>query len=158
MCWLLVSCLDKTVTKLQYMPDMADAPTVKTQEEYLDPPVGSVPRDAVLYAAQPEESTLAMPLEITDDTLSEGKHLYGIFCAVCHGAGGKGDGGIVEDFPRPPDITAAVYRKQSDGYIFHRVTFGTGIMPGYGHATSRNERWKIIKYLRSLQSLEAVKK
>ncbi|MDE3270210.1 MAG: c-type cytochrome [Pseudomonadota bacterium] len=144
----LSACTDRNTTKLQYMPDMADAPTVKAQEDFLDPPPHSVARGAVYYGATAEESTV-QPTVAPD--LVQGKYLYETFCQVCHGAQGKGNGSIVEDFPRPPDITAEVYRQRSDAFIMHRVTFGTAIMPAYGHMTSVAERWQIVFYLRELQ-------
>lgn len=142
-----IACTNNT-TKLQYMPDMADAPTVKPQEGYLDPPLGSVARGAVKYAATAETST-ALPSEPRN--LEEGKRLYETFCLVCHGAQGKGNGTIIDDYPQPPDITQQVYHQRGDGFFFHRITFGTAIMPGYGHATWPRERWQIVYYVRTLQ-------
>ena len=145
---MLSACTDKNTTKLQYMPDMADAPTVKAQEDFLDPPLGSVAKGAVYYGASAEESKVKP--NVAPD-LAQGKRLYETFCQVCHGAQGKGNGSIIEDFPRPPDITAIVYQQRSDAFIFHRLTFGTAIMPAYGHATDVAERWQIVFYLRHLQ-------
>ena len=147
---LLFACTQKTSkqTKLQYMPDMADAPTVKAQEDYLDPPAHSVARGSIRYADTAETSTLTAKGK---PNFAQGKQLYETFCLVCHGTQGKGNGTIIDDFPRPPDITAQVYKERSDGFLFHRITFGTAIMPSYGHATSRAERWQIVYYLRSLQ-------
>ena len=144
---LLVACTPET-TKLQYMPDMADAPTVKAQEDYLDPPLGSVARGAIFYAATAETSTAKSKVTFNAE---QGKHLYETFCLACHGAGGKGDGPVSEDFPKPPDLTLPLYQQRSNSFIFHRITFGTAIMPAYGHMTDPAERWQIIYYLRTLQ-------
>lgn len=144
---LSVACTPET-TKLQYMPDMADAPTVKAQEDYLDPPIGSVARGAYFYAATAEASTAKAEVSVNAE---QGKHLYETFCFACHGTGGKGDGPVSEDFPQPPDLTLPLYRQRSDSFIFHRITFGTAIMPAYGHLTDPAERWQIIYYLRTLQ-------
>lgn len=145
---LLVGACKNDTTKLQYMPDMADAPTVKPQEEYLDPPIGSVARGAIRYAATAEESTKKPTVAVN---LAQGKQLYETFCFVCHGSLGKGNGPITSVYPKPPDITQKIYQDRSDGFIFHRITFGTAIMPGYGHATYPHERWQIVYYLRTLQ-------
>lgn len=144
---LSVACTPET-TKLQYMPDMADTPTVKAQEDYLDPPIGSIARGALFYAATAETSTAKANVSFNAE---QGKHLYETFCSACHGAGGKGDGPVSEDFPKPPDLTISLYRQRSDSFIFHRITFGTAIMPAYGHMTDPAERWQIIYYLRTLQ-------
>lgn len=144
---LSIACTPET-TKLQYMPDMADTPTVKAQEDYLDPPIGSVARGALFYAATAETSTARSEVPFNAE---QGKHLYETFCSACHGTGGKGDGPVSEDFPKPPDLTLPLYRQRSDSFIFHRITFGTAIMPAYGHMTDPIERWQIIYYLRTLQ-------
>ncbi len=145
-------------TKLQYMPDMADAPTVKAQEDFLDPPDGSIPMSAILYPETAEESEkqLQNPFAGVPDGeaqghLAAGKTLFNTYCVVCHGADAKGEGFMVDKYPRPPDLTGEVYLNRADGFFFHRITFGSAIMPGYGHATSPHERWQIISYLRTLQ-------
>ncbi len=151
---LNTACLDPAVTKLQYMPDMADNPTVKAQEDYLDPPLHSVAQEAVFYAQTAEASTRAAA--VTKDA-AQGERLYGTFCQVCHGARGKGDGTIGHGFPQPPDISLPVYRERTDGFLWHRITFGTAIMPGYGHALGVAERWQIVYYLRDLQGVSGAR-
>ncbi len=148
---LLTACTDPAATKWQYMPDMADSPTVKAQEDFIDPPPHSVARGAVFYAKTAEESV--QTAAVARD-MAQGKQLYETFCQVCHGAQGKGDGTIDHGFPQPPDISQAVYRDRKDGFFFHRITFGTAIMPGYGHAINVAERWQIVYYLRELQGVK----
>lgn len=147
---------DPRVTKLQYMPDMADGPIVKAQREYLDPPVGSVAKNAVLYPKTPEEAETQLNNPFNSPGKIEahkekGKALFNIYCAVCHGQDAKGEGHLVDVFPRPPDLTAEVYKNRKDGFFFHRITFGSAIMQGYGHSISVSERWDIILHLRTLQ-------
>ena len=147
---------DSNLTKIQYMPDMADAPTVKSYREYLDPPEGSIAIDAVFYPESVEqaEAILENPLLKSREIAVEqekGKVLFNDFCAVCHGTQAKGNGTVVHKYPRPPDITVAKYLEKKDGYFFYTMTFGSNVMPGYGHALSVEERWQIVLYLRSLQ-------
>lgn len=148
---------DGTGTKMQWAPDMADAPTVKSQESYMDPPVGSVAMSANFYKANAEESesSVAMPEDMVADAdgkfLAQGKQLFDTFCIPCHGADGKGKGSVGPAIA-PPDITSEIYKKRLDGFFFYRITFGTSVMPGYGHAISANERWMIVKHLRTLQN------
>jgi mono/diheme cytochrome c family protein len=150
--------LDPKTTKIQYMPDMADGPTVKAQEGFINPPDHSVPLNGILYPETVEESEKIFknPIILTDDdqkqkVIAEGQKLYNTFCIPCHGADAKGEGSLGPNYPRPPDITTADYKKREDGFFFYRITFGAAIMPGYGHAISPNERWLIIHYLRTLQ-------
>lgn len=156
---LLSACSpsDPSVTKLQYVPDMADAPTVKTQRDYLDPPEGSVAMSAPLYPKTVEaaEKLLIMPKELSgsDKALADGKLMFETYCTVCHGADGKGQGTVVgpDLVAPPPDISGDFYAQKGDGFFFYRITFGGALMPGYGHATTPSERWTIIRYLRTLQ-------
>ncbi len=152
--FLFVGC-DRSVTKLQYMPDMADTPTVKAQRDYLDPPEHALAVDAMIYPETVEESEAVLTNEVAvnNEVLSEGKELYETYCQVCHGADAKGGPNMLgPQAPLPPDITHPAYASRADGFYFHRITFGKlPLMPGYGHATDRVERWKIVHYVRTLQ-------
>ena len=158
----LTSCKwgDPSKTKLQYMPDMADAPVVKAQREYLDPPVGSVANNAILYPKTPEEAETLLINPFTgrwdeDKHKEKGKQLFGIYCAVCHGQAANGQGNISDKFPPASDLTLDLYKNRKDGFFFHRITFGSAIMPSYGHSISPHERWQIILHLRDLQKAPA---
>ena len=150
----LSSCLDPKTTKIQYVPDMADAPTMKPQENYLDPPEHTIAMNRPLYPATAEisESVLQNPTPDNDATIEQGKKWFNTFCIPCHGADGKGIGSITDVYMPAPNLTEASYKARKDGFFFHRITFGAqAIMPGYGHATSALERWQIVRYLRVLQ-------
>lgn len=85
------------------------------------------------------------------EMMALGEKMYNTYCIPCHGAAGKGDGSITDLYPRPPDITADIYKKRGDGFFFHRITFGANIMPAYGYATTLPERWAVVHYVRKLQ-------
>ena len=144
---------DGTGTKMQWAPDMADGPIAKSQRTYVDPPQGSVAMNAIFYpkTAEDAEAQLAMPEPIANDAqgIEKGKQLFNTFCIPCHGADAKG--GHLHQNISPPDISQNLYYKRKDGFFFYRITFGTAVMPGYGHAVSAHERWYIIRYLRTLQ-------
>lgn len=152
---------DPNVTKMQYVPDMADSPTQKTQRNYIDPPEGAVAMNSYPYPKTVEESEklLTMPQRIAMEPAqeAEGKKMFETYCVVCHGEDAKGQGPVVGKagetglMPMPPDLTNAAYVSRGDGFFFHRITFGGSIMPSYGHATTPTERWQIVKYLRTLQ-------
>lgn len=152
----LTACKDDpSISKMQYVPDMADAPTVKAQESFLEPPEGSISLNTAIYPDTVEEAekSLFMPAELQQDSQAEvaGEHLWDTYCVVCHGPTGHGDGSVTDLFPRPPDLTLPVYQERTDGFFFYRITFGSAIMPSYGDKIDIAERWQIVKYLRKLQ-------
>ena len=86
-----------------------------------------------------------------------GKHLYGRYCLVCHGANGKGDGPLVVSgkIPTPPSYTSERVAPFPPGRLFHVVTMGTQNpagaqkMPSYAALLTPNERWKVVGYVAS---------
>jgi mono/diheme cytochrome c family protein len=144
---------DGTGTKMQWAPDMADGPIAKSQRVYIDPPEGAVPMSAIFYPKTAEDAgtQLVMPELIAKDPqgVEKGKQLFNTFCIPCHGPDAKG--GHLHPAIAPPDLTQETYRTRGDGFFFYRITFGTSVMPGYGHAISAHERWQIVRYLRTLQ-------
>ena len=157
--WVLaLGCKQPNDTKWQFAPDMADSPAGKAQSAYLNPPDHSVDISAHLYADNEidAEELFENPLLRASSHQKnlfrrQGEQLYLTFCQHCHGVGAQGNGTIVDVYPRPPDLTDEAYQQRKDGFFFHKITFGGGIMPALGHAVSDIERFKIIMHLRKLQ-------
>lgn len=155
---LLVSC-DTVHEKptFEYMPDMADQPSVKAQRQEMRMPVaGTVAQDYVAYPYAQDQgdlagATLKNPLPLDKATFAKGKKYYNTYCIVCHGTAGKGDGPIVPKFPMPPSLNSEKVRTWSDGRIFHVISTGQNLMPSYASQVLPEERWAIITYLRAIQ-------
>ena len=102
-------------------------------------------------------SMLVDPLEVNDENLAEGKRVYEVNCKVCHGEKGEGNGQIVElpgggDGPytsRPPAYSTRL-SQITDGNMFYAISYGKGMMGGYGFQLSVNERWQVIQYIKKL--------
>ncbi len=94
---------------------------------------------------------LINPLLNTKATLELGKKKYLTFCSPCHGNFGNGDSRLNGQFPNPPTLHSDKVRNWPDGAIFHTITVGQNVMPAYQYQISRDERWAVVKYIRTLQ-------
>ncbi|GEM_PF-354687 len=141
----------------EYMPDMAHTVSVKAQEEPMRlPPAGTLPQGYTPYPYTKDQGDLAgaqlkNPLPITREVMLQGQKQFNIYCIVCHGERGKGDGSIIPKFPRPPTLQSDKVRNWSDGRIYHVITMGQNLMPSYATQTNSDDRWAMIHYLRALQ-------
>lgn len=96
---------------------------------------------------------VANPARNDATTLATGQQLFAQNCAVCHGAGGKGDGPLAQSLkPRPYDLTGGHLTGHTDGDIYWWVSHGiagTG-MPSFSGTLTDQDIWAIIRYIRSL--------
>lgn len=92
------------------------------------------------------------PFPITEDTVKRGRERYDIFCSVCHGLTGNGDGMIVRrGFRRAASFHDDRLRQAPVGHFFDAITNGWGAMPSYASQIPVQDRWAIIAYVRALQ-------
>ena len=93
------------------------------------------------------------PLPRTMDNFRAGQDLYNVYCIVCHGKEGHGDGPVTgpDRFPAPPSLHTEQARGYRDGTIWHVIGKGTEKMPGYADKLDPHDRWKVVHYLRALQ-------
>jgi mono/diheme cytochrome c family protein len=110
----------------------------------------TLPNDSTGYKAS---ATVANPIgDISAADLSEAGRLYNINCAVCHGAKGKANGPMSGKVGGIVDLTGDQYKALGDGTIFHVMTYGKGNMGSYASQLTKEQRWKIVKYVRTLQN------
>jgi len=94
----------------------------------------------------------AFPFPVTRAVLDRGKERFTIYCAVCHGPLGHGDGVVVQrGFTEPPTYHSDRLRSAPVGYFFDVITRGYGSMPDYAPQVPPRDRWAIVAYLRALQ-------
>ncbi len=124
------------------------------------PPQGTMPRGLTPLGFEPgkEEAAragaeLKNPLEATPANAARGKVVWDRVCATCHGFLGKGDGAVIGKFPNPPNLLIPKYQAYGDGQLFHVATFGgpEKIMKGFAEQLSREDRWRAVMHLRTLQ-------
>ena len=149
---------------LQALPwndDMKDQPSVKSQESEVELPVGSVPSDGgeldgpadlpeLVRARLKAGEQLSDPLPADDADDKRGAEKYETYCLVCHGSAGAGDGSVGQKYnPQPMDLTLPYVQNQPDGQIYYTITHGGVVMPSYRFALSQEDRWRIVRYLRT---------
>ena len=116
-------------------------------------PAGPQPTAANQSAANAYPDDVdTFPFPVTDDTMRRGKERYNIFCSVCHGLTGFGDGIVVRrGFRRAASFHDDRLRQAPVGHFFDAVTNGWGAMPSYASQIPAQDRWAIIAYIRALQ-------
>ena len=108
--------------------------------------------------AAPQDANM-FPFPITADVLTRGQQRYNIYCSVCHGMTGYGDGMIVRrGFRQPPSYHTDQLRQAPVGHCFDVITNGWGAMPDYASQMPVQDRWAIIAYVRALQLSQQVNK
>lgn len=82
-----------------------------------------------------------------------GKKYYQIYCGVCHGSKGDGQGSVAAKMLiKPPSLITGFVSKYKDGHYYHTIVNGKGVMGQYGgQIRSEKQRWAIVKYIRTLQ-------
>lgn len=91
------------------------------------------------------------PIASTEAVLEEGQALYTQFCYPCHGENGQGDGPVGKVYKGVPAYNKGRYTEMTEGHIFHTITWGRGRMNAHGSQIDIADRWKIVRYVQTLQ-------
>jgi len=93
------------------------------------------------------------PIPVTKELIDRGQDRFNIYCIVCHGPVGDGDGMIVRrGFPQPPTYHDDRLRNAPVGHFFDVMTNGWGKMNSYADKLSAADRWAVVAYIRTLQA------
>lgn len=133
------------------------------------PPGGTVSRKGVAPMpfgpgkAEAERAGLELmnPLQPNQENFSRGKLVYDRSCAACHGLDGDNNSSVIvaRGLLAPAILVSPIVKAMPDGRIFHVATFGgPEKMKGLGDLISREDRWKVVLYIRELQRAAAAPK
>lgn len=136
-------------------PNFPDGKTLQT------PVPGTIARGEMPlhYTAAPADA-LRAGLELTAPpdsrdprALARGEHVFRTFCTSCHGADAGGMGTVTtRGVPPPPSLLALHAVEMKDGQMFHVLTYGQNNMASYAAQVTRDDRWYVIAYIRTLQA------
>ena len=118
------------------------------------PTTGGATTPATSPAALYPDDVETFPIPIDKAAIDRGQQRYEIFCSVCHGATGNGDGMIARrgfNKPLPASYHQDRLRQAPVGHFFDAMTNGWGAMPAYASQIPVEDRWKIVAYIRALQ-------
>jgi len=139
-------------------PDFSDGKTLR------EPVEGTIPLGIIPYPyTKTDEDRLLAGKELTNPysadsaNLSRGAGAYSIFCVICHGELADENGLLYKtglySF-RPASLVNEKMERVPDGEIYHVISVGQGIMQEHGSIIRPEDRWKIVLYVRQLQSVQ----
>jgi len=162
----ITSCFDPSKPNYQYFPNMYESVGYKTYQESDAfpngiqaqlPAEGSVPRGWQPYEYEDSNEgyesaklNLKSPLVNNEENLKNGKKMYDIYCSVCHGS--KGDGqGILMEREKFLGIPSYADRDITEGSIYHVLMHGINLMGSHAGQVDDEERWQIAQYVLKLR-------
>ncbi|MGJ8661440.1 MAG: c-type cytochrome [Bacteroidota bacterium] len=165
---LAVSCKKDTAPNYQFMPNMYESAGYETYGEaaFKDgveaqiPVEGSVARGHVPFDIENStagyelaKAALKSPLSAEDIDAERGKELYNIYCGICHGTKGNGQGNLVKrekilGIPSYDDAGRAI----NAGSIYHTIYYGKNAMGSYANQINEEERWQVVDYVLTLKA------
>jgi len=167
--WMVSSCKNDNSPNYQYMPNMYEPVGYETYgevgilpngQEAMVPPSNTIPRGWLPYGNEntPEGKEIARlmssPLDSVqmEENLAVGGQLYTIYCAICHGDKGDGQGTLVkrEKILGVPSYDDAA-RNITVGTSFHTIQYGLNSMGSYAAQMNTEEMWQVSEYVMKLK-------
>lgn len=110
-------------------------------------------------------------VEVDAAFLARGQERYEIYCAMCHGYAGQGDGMVHQrvtqrkmrgekgddGWAAPASYHTDAVLGQSVGELFNTISNGKNNMAGYRAQIPAVDRWRIVAYVRALQKAKPAK-
>jgi mono/diheme cytochrome c family protein len=164
-----VACQNNSQRNYQYMPNMYEPVGYETYQEVdflpngsqaMLPPANTINRGWLPYGIEnsmegKELSRLNLsPLDSVNvvGNMEKGKEMYNVYCAICHGPKGKGQGTLVkkEKILGVPSYADAA-RNINVGSTYHTLQYGLNSMGSYASQMNTTEMWQVSEYVMKLK-------
>ncbi|RAJ18208.1 c-type cytochrome [Olleya aquimaris] len=163
------SCNKKSRPNYQYMPNMYESVGYEAYQEsdaFANGQEAQLPVEGTIsrgytsfdYTNDVEgydlaKAELKSPLDSTQFDEPRAKELYTIYCGICHGNKGAGQGKLVKrekilGVPSYDDAGRAI----NEGSIYHVIYYGKNSMGSYANFLSEEERWQVVSYVMKLKA------
>ena len=90
---------------------------------------------------------------LTEINFTKAKELYDIYCGICHGNNGDGQGILMK---REKILGIPSYsdpgRDITEGSIYHVLMYGRNLMGSHASLVNQEERWQISQYVLELRN------
>ncbi len=168
----LGSCKEDKKPNYQYMPNMYESAGYETYGDYevfetvtggssaMKPAKGSISRGWMPYEIENTtegkefaKANLKNKLPFTEETEAKGQELYDIYCGICHGKKGDGQGNLakrdkIAGVPAYNDEGRAI----TEGSVYHVMYYGLNTSMGsYASQMTEEEMWMVDHYVMSLK-------
>jgi thiosulfate dehydrogenase len=121
---------------------------------WLETWIASTSLDATLRRDAPMGQN---PVELTEQNLLEGVHLFAQNCAGCHGsADGTSPSPIAKGlYQKPPQLAADGVEDDPEGFSFWKIKHGIRLtgMPSFGYSLSDQQIWTLALFLKHMDKL-----
>ena len=162
----LFSCQNKRKPNYQFFPNMYEPVGYEAYGEYdvfpnkqeaLVPPEGTIARGhSLYYYANTNDGynsalkNLKTDLSSSEIDLKRGKELYEIYCGICHGNTGAGQGKLVKR-EKILGVPSYADRPITTGSIYHVTYYGKNSMGSYANLLNEEERWQVTAYVEAVR-------
>lgn len=158
-----VLMLPSVVFAWPWSQDMMNQPSIKPQEGEMYPfPKRSIPVFGIptKVANRDEAKDLKNPIPASAESIKQGRRLFRIYCAACHGLTGKAESPVAGKIGAIDLTDDYVQANLTEGWIWGTITFGSFVMPAYGTPSadptkggsndlSVDERWHVVNYVKN---------
>ncbi len=121
--------------------------------------------DTSKWMAPAEADNLINPVDVNEETLTEGKMIYRVNCRSCHGRLGDGQGVEAADLnTKVNDFTNSDFLRQTDGAIFWKISEGRIMknknsqgkddMEAFKDDLEEEEIWLLVNYVKTFSKEE----